>query len=803
MVVIISLRRKRNKSQVNNAALNFATMRTERLIRSVNYTLHDKDINVPLTNDELIAGTHMGIDSHADTTCVNKHAHIESIVEGMTVDAIPFDQSIGKLTNLPIVNAIYAYDNPNTLITTLLRFSHSIYVKDMDNALLCPNQARENGTIVDDVPPNLDHTGRSTFSIFAGDVEIPLLKNGPTAAIHLRRPTLEELEYMQEDIIDVTCEHGWEPYRDESLTYANISKLSREMHDVTISDCLDDWLLYNHCRRIKSLHLARPKDKLTPEYLAQIWNCGIDTARKTIEASTCQHYRTSVNGLTKRYRPSRDHMRYRQLRLPAGEFYTDTMMSKIKSIRGFSCAQIYGNKFGYIKAYPIENKDKQSVGDTLTMIIQDTGVMAKLHTDNAPEMIGRQTPFFKRARKEGIDLTTIEPLRPDENYAEILVRKAKALSGKLMIRKNVPLRLWCYALEYACDLSSLMVPNMYRNKGRSGYEMVFGHTPDISEYVEFQFYDYCWYWDTPQSYPHGRRNLGRWLGIAHRVGQSMVFYVMNINGKVIARSTVSRLEKSDYDVTETKARMTNLDKAIEDGIGDCRNTANISSSQLPDLDSMELQSQLSFCFEIDPDQIDDTKAESFSNQHIPYVDDSPSQDIESAAFDKFLGIYVNLPGSDGESNILGRVKNRKRDHDGRLIGTTNPNPILNTAVYNVETPDGNIHEYTVNIIAENLYDQTDDDGYDYRLLYEIIGHRKTEDAIEKANGYYTTKSGTERRVITTKGWDLQVRWENGDTSFIPLKDIKETNPIEVAEYAITNKLEREPTFAWRVKPALK
>ena len=111
-----------------------------------------------------------------------------------------------------------------------------------------------------------------------------------------------------------------------------------------------------------------------------------------------------------------------------------------------------------------------------------------------------------------------------------------------MVRNNVPLGLWCYSFEYAWELSSLMVPPMYRNKGRSGYEIVFDHTPDISKYVEFEFYDYCWYWDTPQSYPHEKKQLGRWLKVAHRVGQSMVFWIMNTNGKVIGRSTFSPLD---------------------------------------------------------------------------------------------------------------------------------------------------------------------------------------------------------------------------------------------------------------------
>ena len=153
-----------------------------------------------------------------------------------------------------------------------------------------------------------------------------------------------------------------------------------------------------------------------PEYLDQLWKCGIETSRKTIEETPCRHYRNTVKVLTKRYMPSWDFMRYRQIRIPAGEFYTDMMLSKVISIRGHKCAQIYGNKFGDIKAYPLEMHDKKLLGDSLSLIIQEAGVMQKLHTDKTPEMVGRKTPLFARARKEGIDLTTINSLRPDENY---------------------------------------------------------------------------------------------------------------------------------------------------------------------------------------------------------------------------------------------------------------------------------------------------------------------------------------------------------------------------------------------------
>ena len=32
---------------------------------------------------------------------------------------------------------------------------------------------------------------------------------------------------------------------------------------------------------------------------------------------------------------------------------------------------------------------------------------------------------------------------------------------------------------------------------RTGYERVTGDTPDISEYLDYEFYDWVYYWDMP------------------------------------------------------------------------------------------------------------------------------------------------------------------------------------------------------------------------------------------------------------------------------------------------------------------
>ena len=50
---------------------------------------------------------------------------------------------------------------------------------------------------------------------------------------------------------------------------------------------------------------------------------------------------------------------------------------------------------------------------------------------------------------------------------------------------------------------------------------------------------------------------------------------------------------------------------------------------------------------------------------------------------------------------------------------------------------------------------------------------------------------------TTKGWEFQVQWNDGTSPWVPLKDMKESNLIEVAEYATARSgIQLEPAFIW-------
>jgi hypothetical protein len=151
-----------------------------------------------------------------------------------------------------------------------------------------------------------------------------------------------------------------------------------------------------------------------------------------------------------------------------------------------------------------------------------------------------------------------------------------------------------------------------------------------------------------------------------------------------------------------------------------------------------------------------------------------------------------------------KVKQRSIGPDGNITGEYHDNPILNTIVYDVEFPDGTIKEYAANMIAENMLTQVDADGYTTPLMEGIVDYKKDDAvAVSQEDMYVVTRRGQKRLRKTTQGWKLLVRWKDGSESWIHLKDMKESHPVEVAEFAKSRGIENEPVFIWWVPYTLR
>ena len=75
--------------------------------------------------------------------------------------------------------------------------------------------------------------------------------------------------------------------------------------------------------------------------------------------------------------------------------------------------------------------------------------------------------------------------------------------------------------------------------------------------------------------------------------------------------------------------------------------------------------------------------------------------------------------------------------------------------------------------------------------------------IVKGEDFILSSNGVKRRVETTRGWEILVQWKDGSTTWNKLKDVKDSFPVQLAEYAVINKISNESAFAWRVGYTIK
>jgi hypothetical protein len=132
--------------------------------------------------------------------------------------------------------------------------------------------------------------------------------------------------------------------------------------------------------------------------------------------------------------------------------------------------------------------------------------------------------------------------------------------------------------------------------------------------------------------------------------------------------------------------------------------------------------------------------------------------------------------------VLDRPRVLKRPHngDGLPIGRTrNPNPVFDNQ-HKVEFYNRSVAVYTANIKAENLAAINNAEEQPNAWFRVLIDHRTVSNATSMSNMPYTDKRGVSKPRMTSDGWELYFQWTNGTTCSLPLRDIKDSNPIEAA-----------------------
>ncbi len=531
---------------------------------------------------------------------------------------------------------------------------------------------------------------------------------------------------------------------------------------------------------VSAFGTTNTRNDIDAKHLSKVWRIDHDTAARTIDATTQNQVHDPNSKLSRNFSTNDRRIRYKRIK---DYFFMDTFFATKKagkSTRGHTCAQLFVTDKGFVHVVPMRSK-----GEVLAAIKQfskEIGAPNAFVCDHSKEQTSKELRKF--LIDIGTSLRILERGTPWSNRAELYIGLIKEAVRKDMKESDCPLAFWDYCVERRARINNMTAKNLFQLHGLTPHTATLYEDSDISNLCRYSWFEWCYYREKSNQFPLQQEVLGRVLGPASGEGNEMSQWILKGNGRVVPRRSVRPLRKEEILSEVEKQKRAVFDALIERRWGSSVNPPpeEVDATD-PDGDSMDLEEKLP------QDIMEDV------------IDANGRLLNQQPVYDLMINAEVSLQ-KDGELQH-GTVKRRSLGPDGRTCGTYDTNPILNSVIYDVEFSDGQVREYSANLIAENMFAQIDDEGYVTPLLDGIIDAKSDSNAVTKSDGWVATNSGQKRRRKSTTGWSMNVQWKDGSTSWIPLKDMKEAHPVETAEFAKARGIDDEPAFSWWVPYTLR
>jgi hypothetical protein len=524
-------------------------------------------------------------------------------------------------------------------------------------------------------------------------------------------------------------------------------------------------------------HARRPKG-IDATHLSKVWKITHEQAEKTLETTTQHSQRKDDPKLSRNYGTNDRMLRYKRVH---EHFFMDTFFATKKagkSSRGHTCCQLFVTDKGFVHVVPM--KAKSDVLQAVKEFAKEIGAPEAIICDAAREQ--KSEALRKFLGEIGTTLRVLEEGTPWANKAELYIGLIKEAVRKDMKSSGCPLAFWDYCVERRARINNLTAKGTFTLHGSNAYTATTSTEGDISNLCQYDWYEWCYFRDHGAGFPFNKEVLGRVLGPARGEGNEMAQWILKSNGQVIPRRSLRPLKVEETHSDREKDMRRIFDRLIERRWGTAMTPPNCTTTDTEDpYDEYEDDDEAA---RVLPDIEDTVDAKGKLLNQMP-------------AYDQILNAEVSLQL--GDDMALGKVTQRAVGPDGNVAGTYDDNPMLNTMIYEVEFPDGQMKEYAANIIAENMLTQVDSEGYSTVLMQGIIDFQKDDAvAVSKTDMYVVTPRGQKRMRKTTQGWKLLIQWAGGSESWIALKDMKESHPVEVAEFARARGIHDEPAFSWWV-----
>ena len=134
-----------------------------------------------------------------------------------------------------------------------------------------------------------------------------------------------------------------------------------------------------------------------------------------------------------------------------------------------------------------------------------------------------------------------------------------------MLGLTMPKGLWYYGFRWVCKIQNRTSNRSRGLDGRCPLEKITGESVDITEYLDFGFYDWVWY---KENAGLGETKIGRWLGVSHHFGPLMSYWILTSEGQIMSRTTVQRVTNLELTTAENVAHMAEFTAAITTKAGD-------------------------------------------------------------------------------------------------------------------------------------------------------------------------------------------------------------------------------------------
>ena len=712
------------------------------------------------------------LESHANMPVIGRNAYILSKI-GETVDVAPFTPDY-KPISVELVDAALKYECPYSGEVKILIIRRGLHVPSMTHNLLPPFMLREAGIQINEVPkihvtsPTEEH---HPIIFQETNFRIPLTLHGTFSYFPTSKPTTQEMEEPED--VYVLTPTTWNPHSDTYVTneesmldwegnmkHERDHEKSVALEDIPSDDTMisslalcekeqmsvssyyvdqdedinatygfeDEHQLY-HALNMRNEHgqfamsigatsiLEQPyldddddsQDSseeddtsqddsdddfdlkeldddtneavldnfmastaqagktrgVDPKHLSKIWRISHEDAQRTIDVTTQTSTRTDNPTLSRNYSTNDRMLRYKQIK---EFFFMDTFIVTKKggqSSRGHTCCQLFVTDKGFIYVVPM--KKKSEVLLTIKQFAKEIGAPDSFVADMSGEQMSSEVKKF--CNDIGTTIRALEEGTPWSNKAELYIGLIKEAVRKDMRESNSPLCLWDYCIERRARINNLTAKNAFKLDGSTPQTVTTGDEGDISNLCQCGWFEWCYFRDQTAAFPNNKEVLGRVLGPARGAGNEMAQWILKTNGRVVPRRSLRPLKVDEiHSPVEIKER-----EVFDDLIK--RRWGTPMTSQQP-------------------------------------------------AYDQIINAEVQLQL--GEEMVNGKVIQRTIGTDGQVTGTYDNNPILNSIIYDVEFPDGQVKEYAANIIAENMLTQVDSDGMSTTLMEVIVDHRRDD-----------------------------------------------------------------------------